>query len=404
VSNRRQIGPLYAALESFGRRGRRLDTARLETFPETLVALFGEGAIADPSERHIVAGRVESTLRRIVAAIEEPVDRRIAEAVFATEPEFYDKTVTKRQEYVYSHDFGFTYEQFKIHRARIIGDVAASLQRALGPQGISKLDLLSPEARRAARQLYWYLQETLLYVESFAHVARIIDNLHVGGDYQSKARSVIASRSVHSDAALWAFAHCFEYLRTLERDDTGRDFLREHLPVLWWRHELNTPFVDYETAEIRTTLAETVVDEAYPFVEAVLRGNHGPSAHKRWLQLLSAPPARDDEEEATDGRFRNDLVRALIAVVRILERVFPEETRPPAEVGEASDIIVWNLVLWGPVDAGLSFDDDEGHEVYRAIKAALQDGPGLWTARHLFGETDKSKRLSGDLRNSTVMP
>jgi hypothetical protein len=388
VPSRRHVSRLYAALESFGRRGRRLDAARLETFPETLLALFGEDAMTDPNERRIAAGRVESALRRIIAAIEEPVDRRIAEAVFATEPEFYDKTVTERQEYVYSLDFGFTYEQFKIRRARIIGDVAASLQRALGTQGISKLDLLSAEARRAARQLYWFLQETLLYVESFAHAARIIDNLHVGGEYQDKARSVIASRSPHSDAALWAFAHCFEYLRTLERDDTGRDFLREHLPVMWWRRELNTPFVDYETAEIRATLAAAAVDEAYPFVEAVLRGSRGPSLHERWLQLLSAPPAKDDEEETTCGRFRKELVEALIAVVRILERVFPEETRPPAEVGEASDVIVWNLVLWGPVDKGLSFDDDEGHEVYRAIKAALQDGPALWTARYVFAEKE----------------
>jgi hypothetical protein len=358
-----------------------------------LVELFGADIVSDPRERQIAAARTASTLRRIIDAIEDPVDRRIAEAMFASKKEFYDKYVWERQAYVYTHDNGFSKDQYHDRRPRIVVDITAALRRALGAQGISKLDLLTPEARRAARQLYWYLQETLLYVESFSHVDRIIENLRVDGDYRDKVRSVVSARSVHSDAALWAFAHCFEYLRTLERDDTGRDFLREHLPEQWWRHELNTPFVDYEAAEIRTTLAEVPVDEAYPFVEALLRGNHGPSAHQRWLNLLSATPAEEDEQAADgptpDGEYRNQLIRALISVVTVLESVFPEETRPPAEVKEASDKISWNLILWGPIDLGLSFDDDKGHEVYRAIKTAIQDGPPQWTMRVLFRETER---------------
>lgn len=389
MTPRRVVSPLYAALETFGRRGRRLNAARLEAVPDVLYALFDRDAlVADPDLRTEHAAEVATALMHIIEGFIDPVDRRIAEVVLAARPEFYEKTVTARQEHVYEVDFGFTADQFKTRRARIVGDIAAELERSVGTGAVPKLSTLGPQTRRAARQLYWWLQDALLYVESFDHSARVIDNLVSGGEYQTKAGAIIAARTVHSDAALWALTHCLDFLRTLQADDNGRGFLRAHLPGSWWRRALNTPFTEYETAELRQVLRESDSVEATPFVNAVLRAQHGPDLHSRWLRLLSAPPSDSEDPEASDprlyGKYRRDLTDNLIALATMLEPAFPNETRPPVEVGEASDIVVWGLTLWGATDQGMEFDDAEGHEIYRAKKKALQDGPAMWTARHVF--------------------
>lgn len=388
MASKRAVSPLYAALETFGRRGRRLNAARLEAVPDVLYALFDRDAlVADSERRRAHAAEVATALTHIVAGFVDPVDRRIAEVVLAARPEFYEKTVTARQEHVYEVDFGFTADQFKTRRARIVGDIAAELQRSVGRGAVPGLAALGPEVRRAARQLYWWLQDALLYVESFDHSARVIDNLVPGGEYQTKSRAIITARTVHSDAALWALTHCFDFLRTLQADDDGREFLRAHLPGSWWRRALNTPFTEYETAELRQVLRDSVAVEATPFVNAVLVAQHGSDLQGRWLRLLSTPPPHSAAPDFSDprlyGKYRRDLADNLIALATALEPAFPSETRPPVEVGEASDIVVWGLTLWGATDQGMTFDDAEGHEIYRAKNKALRDGPRMWTARHV---------------------
>ncbi|NQE67369.1 hypothetical protein NG2371_01821 [Nocardia gamkensis] len=92
--------------------------------------LGDEARLSDPLYREQLARRVVVMLRSLIAAMPDPVDRRIAEAVLAAAPEFYDRTVEQRRAYVREHDFGFTDEQFKTRRARVVADLAADLTAA----------------------------------------------------------------------------------------------------------------------------------------------------------------------------------------------------------------------------------------------------------------------------------
>ncbi len=98
---------------------------------DVVLRQLGDGTLlSDPGYREQLARRVVTVLRSLITAIADPVDRRIAEAVLAATPEFYDKTVEQRRAFVREHDLGFTDEQFKTRRARVVGDLAADLTAA----------------------------------------------------------------------------------------------------------------------------------------------------------------------------------------------------------------------------------------------------------------------------------
>ena len=150
-----EVSPLHKQLDSFGRRGRRLTAAKLQRYPGVLVALFGQEALADADAEQILAERVERAILAIIAGINDERDRRIAEAVFCAKPEFYGLNVDARQRKIKDMGGGDLRERYKTQRARIVSDVADALQRMCGPQKAADRDaLLSPDARRAARQLY----------------------------------------------------------------------------------------------------------------------------------------------------------------------------------------------------------------------------------------------------------
>lgn len=125
---------LHEALEQYGRRARRLSESRMLSVDVVLCQLGDDTRLSDPRYREQLARRVVTVLRSLITAIADPVDRRIAEAVLAATPEFHDKTVEQRRAFVREHDLGFTDEQFKTRRARVIGDLAAELAEAFCTQ------------------------------------------------------------------------------------------------------------------------------------------------------------------------------------------------------------------------------------------------------------------------------
>jgi hypothetical protein len=180
---RRQESPLYNALGSFGRCAGQLDAEHLDSFPQVLVELFGESILTNPSERQRRAEQVTAVLQDIIRSIDDEFDKRVAQAVLASTAEFHDRSVEQRKQDLVHGTPPVTLDDYKTRRPRVVRHVEAALRRAVGTEAISKLDLLSSDARKAARQLYWHLQEALLYIESFDHAARIIENLAADGDY-----------------------------------------------------------------------------------------------------------------------------------------------------------------------------------------------------------------------------
>jgi hypothetical protein len=143
MASRRPESELHGALGEFGRCAKKLSVARLEEVDTVLKAVGTPEQLNDADKRRDLAVRVFEALRSIVAEIEDPVDRRIAQAVLATEPEFYDKLVGKRLAYVRENDRGFSDEQYYDKRRRVVGDIEEALA---GVMGIGAAPRLSGES------------------------------------------------------------------------------------------------------------------------------------------------------------------------------------------------------------------------------------------------------------------
>jgi len=131
MSPRRPVPRLYTPIGEFGRRGKGLSVERLEREAGTILTSVGtEDELADWYKRHDLAVRVEALLRSIVSSIDDPVDRRISEAVLATEDEFVGKTVERRKQILYEQH-RITEDQYKERRPVVVEQLAAALEDAL---------------------------------------------------------------------------------------------------------------------------------------------------------------------------------------------------------------------------------------------------------------------------------
>lgn len=127
---------LQSALEEYGRCARQLSVGKLLASKEgraVLVAVGTEDQLADSDKFHDLGVQVEARLRAVIASITDRVDRRIAEAVLATEEEFFEKQVERRKQYLHEHD-GISDDVYKTRRPRVIGEVAIALERAMNGQ------------------------------------------------------------------------------------------------------------------------------------------------------------------------------------------------------------------------------------------------------------------------------
>lgn len=390
MPGKREVSPLHAELESFGRRARRLTADRLQNqeFRGVLVALFGQAALVDADQRQILAERVERAILAIIAGINDREDRRIAEIVFAAKPEFYDLNVTERQSKSEEVD-GPIRELFKTRRARIVGDVAAALQRMFCSQKAADHDaLLSPEARRAARQLYRYAQQALVRVEAYdlcvefasglrgnllmaQHVHVDLKHMQHGwlGTYFKDVENIrlATTPSTESIPALWALAYYYRYLRTLLRDPTGRDYLRENLPTeCWLLIQAGAPFEPNEVDAMLLVLAKARFDDAYVFADNLNQDSQGNSVYKKWEELLTTEEASRPEADAVQltASDRGELVWVLLMLCIALQDVFPKDTLISA--GETSRVAISAILeqgLWDCQDHGEAYDDDKEEEL-----------------------------------------
>jgi hypothetical protein len=409
VPSKPEVSPLHKQLDSFGRRGRRLTAARLKRCPGVLVALFGQEALADADAEQILAERVERAILAIIAGINDERDRRIAEAVFCAKPEFYGLNVDARQRKIKDMGGGDLRERYKTQRARIVSDVADALQRMCGAQKAADRDaLLSPEARRAARQLYRYAQHALVRVEAynlcirFAHGLRgnfrraraaNVDPKHLAhgwlaehGKGDDSFRLAPNTRSMESDPALWALAYCYRYLRTLLRDPTGRDYLRENLPLECWRSiQLGAPFQSAEVDKMLSVLAESQIDEDYAFVDNLCQDDQGRSIHEKWLVLLTTETSQAenwgksaDARQLTAGD-REQLIFDLLMLCIALQNVFPPEALISPE--ENSRLAIGMIIDRGLTESRKSdddYDDDDAEKEEGLVDHLLRLRPPMY--------------------------
>lgn len=415
-----EVSPLHKQLDSFGRRGRRLTAAKLKRYPGVLVALFGQEALADADAEQILAERVERAILAIIAGINDERDRRIAEAVFCAKPEFYDLNVDARQRKIKDMGGGDLRERYKTQRARIVSDVAAALQRMCGAQKVADHDaLLSPEARRAARQLYRYAQQALVVVDAYdlcvefaAGVGQYLRWARAGGCNLAKLprgwlgaycnddenlRLVPATTTPEADSALWAYAYCHRYLRTLLQDPTGRDYLRENLPLECWRSvQLGAPFESDEVDKMLSVLAESQFDDAYTFADNLCQDSQGRIVEEKWRKLLTTGMLeRENWGKGADTRLPSisdpsqlgfDLLMLCIA----LQHVFPEETLTTMD--EDFRLAVGMIILLGLFELGVPDGHDERKREsklvddilkYRPLRYYLaEEGDAVWDNDH----------------------
>ncbi|MDL9980091.1 hypothetical protein [Microbacterium candidum] len=211
ATTRKGVSPLQDAVEGFGRRGRRLTAARLEAVPDVLIALRGPRVLHDADARHSLALEVEQTLRGAILDMKDPVDRRIAQVVLASEPEFYDDTIEIRKQTVLSGDMAFSANQFAQRRPRIITELVSALQaRFAGEAGAKRMpdeiDTFVTQLARSTRNL-----GTIIYAYDVAAL-----NMHRTfgrPELYKRMAKWLASRNDISDEAMFEYAWSQHLLR-----------------------------------------------------------------------------------------------------------------------------------------------------------------------------------------------
>jgi len=339
---RHETSSLRAALESFGRRAKRLSAARLEHHPEVLIELFGKDLVASVEDRRDAAQMTEHALRAIITSIPNPTDRRIADAIFAMSPEFWDMNITERQEYVDNEERPlFTRELYKTQRARILSDIASALPDAVGlsagtPAGV----VLSIEARHAADQLYRYLQYSVLSMDAYDFCANAIQEVEAVNKYSGKARFVATRRDPIFDEALWLYAYSHHYFNECLRQPTSRSFLRERLPYDWWRGtRFNVPFTLDDRELLLDALVAAPLDDPRSFGDELSKTEGGRILYSRWMCILGTTEPNDwtnliSKFIAPTSLERHLLIEAMKLLCAVLQPEFPAKTLSRARVEE----------------------------------------------------------------------
>ncbi len=349
-----ETSSLYKALESFGRRGKRLSAARLEQYPDVLVEIFGRDLVTSAADRRDAAEMVESGLKGIIASIPNPTDRRIADAIFAMSPEFWDKNVTERQEYVDKEECPlFTRELFKTQRARILADITLALPRVVGVLADARTGVvLSSEARHAVSQLYRYLQDAVLRMDAYDFCANAIQEVEAVNKYSRKAKFVPTRRDLLFDEALWSYTYSHYYFEACLRQPTARSFLREGLPDDWWRGtRFIVPFLLDDRKRLLAALGAATLDNARTFCDELLSSKEGTALYERWMSMLGSTKINDwtyplAQFMCPGGLERRLLIKAMKQLCGLLQLEFRDRTVSKAEVEKQFDIQVGGISMF----------------------------------------------------------
>lgn len=358
-----------AALERYGRRARRLSPSRLMEFREVV------GFLKNDSETvSAAAERVAARLTQIIEGIIDPVDRRIAEALLASKPEFYEKTVSMRQAHVREHDVGFSDDQYKTRRRRIIRDVAAALIEAASL--VHDGELLSTSAQRCARDLAWATQHLIAYLEAFDYSVRVLELLPKTSNFRQFGSQLLHARTVYHDDSLWWFARCNAALHALTMMPAGRDYIRRTARGEWHLGTFRHGFLDRDIAVLRSAL-KSFPDEPSDFATHVRSTHRGVNVANRWARLLRADGAGDEHF----SRYRADLIDELIGAHAAVAPVAGDDRSIPEGIG---DHVANELLIIGPVELGAVLDDESGRALFRAQRDALIDGRPRWIDQSLW--------------------
>lgn len=245
---------------------------------------------------------------------------------------------------------------------------------------------LFPDAQRVAKQLCWYAQEATTYVIAFDIAARAIGDLRSRHECWQEPR-YITSRSTSSERGLWAFAHCCTHMRSLERDDVGREFLAEHFSVSPWPLWLDGRLGRDSIIELQRALLQAVPDEPRVFTEALLTTDRGAFVEREWLELISASADELTPESPLlpggvgGGRLR--LLEGLNEVVAVLNPLFPGQVaRLEKELSYWG--IAWNLVSYEMPEGGPNIGPYYEEMLRGALSAAFERMEALLDARKAF--------------------
>lgn len=220
ATTRARVSPLQEAVESFGRRGRRLTAARLEAVPDILIALRGPRVLADLDARRKLAAEIEQTLRATIIDMKDPTDRRIAQVVLASEPEFYDDTIERRKQTVLAGDMAFSANQFAVRRPRIVTELVVALRSELGGVELSVEGSMPGDTYAFVTQLA--RSTRALGVMVYAYDVAALCAHRAGGRRKLHEALVkhISSRNRISDSAMFEFAWSQHLLRKAALDST----------------------------------------------------------------------------------------------------------------------------------------------------------------------------------------
>jgi len=141
-------------------------------------------------------------------------------------------------------------------------------------------------------------------------------------------------RTPESDRALWDYASFHRYLKILQQQRAGNDYLLEILPSHRWQDlQTRRPFERCEVDELLSALGEDHADTPEVFVSSLIRTEQGRVLHTKWLEFLSAAMhgERDPKYKGLPTwRDRRVLSSDLLQACSTLQGIFPDETLPHA--------------------------------------------------------------------------
>lgn len=371
---------------------------------ERLLGLPGVVAyVADPTDHLSRVRALDELLRRQLADFQDDKRAEPARILFGVAPGTRKIGIGDRQTRA-AAKMERTKDHFRSHiQPEIVAHLAwliyeDSRQSAIQPASPASSDALVtvatgvlegpllPDAQRVAKQLCWYAQETTTYLTAFDIAARAIEDLRRRNECWKEPR-YITSRSTSSERSLWAFAHCCTYLRSLERDDAGREFLAEHFSVSPWPSLLPLMLGRDAITELQRAVLRAVPDEPQVFTEALLTTDGGTYVDRRWLELVSASADEQDPESpflpggVGGGRLR--LLEGLNAIVAVLSPLFPGQVAR-LEKKLSYWNIAWDLVSYEMPEGGPNIGPYYEEILRAALSTAFKRMEALLEARKTF--------------------
>lgn len=356
MEERQPKNRLRAALNSIGRRERRLSATSLMHHELVLSALYGDGyGRVSSEEQLLLATRIERVMREIIAAYGGGPEGRAAQVVFASESEFFGLNVNDRIAVVATEqsDRAFSQDQYERLRIRVIAHMTEALPHELAIAANAASVGLPSAVPPAARQLYRYAQQAAVLLDAFCALASHEAAVRKRGEDYACFRLIPSTGTYQANEALWEMACCQTYMRAIEADHEQCDFLRERISVNWWLgSRLIAGFSVDEVGLLTRTLNDRSAGTVSDFVEALRENSEGELVYDQWLELLSG-------RRAGLVGLRNNLIE----LCACLQRLAPNET---LSVGEASEIFRAAVLLVGSdglVESGFLPDDGEDHSI-----------------------------------------